>query len=158
MFENTALWAIDSLGEMQLKSLANLLAAERMANPQAKAYGPVTAGPAIDAERNGLPITIREAARFIASSSARRANPSAAAPTVVRNTSSVAIATLKPSPGWPSSREAGTKQSSKRIVATGCGEIISSRSTTLNPGVSASTTKAEIPLAPAASPVRANTT
>ena len=38
-----------------------------------------------------------------ASSSARRAKPSAAAPTVERKTSSVAIAILKPSPGSPSS-------------------------------------------------------
>ena len=44
---------------------------------------------------------LRVLARCSASSSARRAKPSAAAATEVRNTSSVRIATLKPSPAAP---------------------------------------------------------
>ena len=68
------------------------------------------------------------------------------------------MAILKPSPGLPISAEAGTRTSSNASRASGCGAITSSRSATLKPGVSAGTTKAEIPLAPGASPVRAKTT
>src|SRR5262249_52927576 len=80
--------------------------------------------------------------------------PSAAAPTVERNTSSVAIATLKPSPAAPRRLASGTRTPSNRSVASGCGAMTSMRSLTLSPGVAASTTNAESPLAPAASPVR----
>ena len=52
----------------------------------------------------------RVVARFSASSSARRAKPSAAAATEVRKTSSVRIAILKPSPSAPMRRDAGTRQ------------------------------------------------
>ena len=72
--------------------------------------------------------------------------------------SSVAIATLNPSPGLPSRFATGTRTPSKRSRASGCGAITSMRSATVSPGVSASTTKADSPLAPGASPVRANTT
>ena len=47
------------------------------------------------------PNICRVVARASASSSARRAKPSAAAATEVRKTSSVRIATLKPSPSAP---------------------------------------------------------
>ncbi|MNS29032.1 hypothetical protein D3C72_610250 [compost metagenome] len=50
------------------------------------------------------------------------------------------------------------RQLSKVIVASGCGAISSMRSLTSKPGVSASTTKALMPRAPGASPVRAKTT
>ena len=50
-------------------------------------------------------------ARVVASSSARRAKPSAAAPTVVRKTSSVAIACAKPRPRSPSRAAAGRRMS-----------------------------------------------
>ena len=48
---------------------------------------------------SGAPNRLRVAARSIISSKARRAKPSAAAATVERKISSVAMATLKPSPG-----------------------------------------------------------
>ena len=69
-----------------------------------------------------------------------------------------AIATLKPSPGPPRRMASGTRTPSNRSFASGCGAITSMRSLTLRPGVSASTTNAESPLAPAASSVRAKTT
>jgi pyruvate-formate lyase len=72
--------------------------------------------------------------------------------------SSVAIATLKPSPGPLSRFATGTRTASNESVASGCGAITSIRSVTEKPGASASTTKAESPLAPGASPVRAKTT
>src|SRR5215472_14947403 len=50
---------------------------------------------------SGVPKSLRLAARSTVSCNARRAKPSAAAPTVERKTSSVAIATLNPSPGAP---------------------------------------------------------
>ena len=50
---------------------------------------------------SGAPNNLRVAARSVISCSARRAKPSAAAPTVERKISSVDIATLKPSPGAP---------------------------------------------------------
>ncbi len=53
---------------------------------------------------SGAPNRFRVAARSVISCKARRAKPSAAAPTVERKISSVAIATLKPSPGAPSAR------------------------------------------------------
>ncbi len=71
--------------------------------------------------------------------------------------SSVIIATLKPCPASPSRLPTGTRQLSKRSVASGCGAITSMRSAMVRPGVSASTTKAEMPRAPGASPVRTNT-
>ncbi len=71
----------------------------------------------------GAPDNRRVVTRLTVSSSARRAKPSAAAPTVVRNTSSVAMAILKPSPGLPIIAAAGTRQLSKRRRASGCGAI-----------------------------------
>ena len=100
----------------------------------------------------------RWVARAIASSSARRAKPSAAAATEVRNTSSVRIAILKPSPAAPMRWAAGMWQPVKRSRASGCGAITSMRSAISKPGVSASTMKALMPRAPGASPVRAKTT
>ena len=87
----------------------------------------------------------RVVARCSASSSARRAKPSAAAATEVRNTSSVRIATLKPSPSAPMRCASGTRQSAKRRRASGCGAITSMRSAISKPGVPASTMKAEMP-------------
>ena len=63
---------------------------------------------------SGAPNSLRVAARSTVSCKARRAKPSAAAPTVERNTSSVAIATLKPSPGLPRRLATGTRTPSKR--------------------------------------------
>eukprot|EP01035_Chromulina_nebulosa_P038916 gene38915-52559_t len=62
----------------------------------------------------------------MASSSARRPSPSAAAPTVERNTSSVAIATLKPSPSSPSraSRKKTSRWSNSPATAP-CGRASS---------------------------------
>ncbi len=66
---------------------------------------------------SGAPNSWRLGSAHKVSSSARRAKPSAAAPTVVRNTSSVAIAILKPSPGLPISASAPTRQFLKRGCA-----------------------------------------
>ncbi len=105
------------------------------------------------------PLNIRRVvARASASSSARRAKPSAAAATEVRNTSSVRIATLKPSPAAPTRWAAGMRQPVKRSRASGCGAITSMRSAISKPGVPASTMNALMPRAPGASPVRAKTT
>ena len=109
------------------------------------------------------PNILREVARAIASSKARRAKPSAAAATEVRKTSSVRIATLKPSPSAPMRCVAGMRQPLKRRRASGCGAMTSMRSAIEKPGVSASTMKALMPRAPfaagsSASPVRAKTT
>ncbi|KAF1051701.1 MAG: hypothetical protein GAK34_01441 [Delftia tsuruhatensis] len=71
--------------------------------------------------------------------------------------SSVIMASLKPCPGSPRRCDTGMRQLSKRMVASGCGAISSMRSPMEKPGVSASTTKALMPRAPGASPVRANT-
>ncbi|MCY1234640.1 hypothetical protein D9M72_472280 [compost metagenome] len=71
--------------------------------------------------------------------------------------SSVRMAILKPSPGLPRSCDAGIRHVSKRSRARGCGAIVSMRSAITNPGVSANTTKAEMPRVPGASPVRAKT-
>jgi hypothetical protein len=101
---------------------------------------------------------LRVVARCSASSMARRAKPSAAAATEVRNTSSVRIATLKPSPGAPMRCVSGTRQFWKRRRASGCGAITWIRSAISKPGVPASTMKAEMPRGPGASPVRQNTT
>ena len=68
------------------------------------------------------------------------------------------MAILKPWPGAPSNCARGTRQSSKRRVASGCGAISSMRSAISRPGVLASTIKADRPFAAGASPVRANTT
>ena len=76
----------------------------------------------------------------------------------MRNTSSVRIAILKPSPDAPRRRSAGTRQPLKRSRASGCGAITSMRSAISKPGVSASTTNALMPRAPGASSVRAKTT
>ncbi len=74
--------------------------------------------------------------------------PSAAAPTVERNTSSVPIAVWKPRPGSPTRRSAGTRTASNASVASGCGEMTSSRSWMDSPGASPSTRNAESPRAP----------
>jgi len=74
--------------------------------------------------------------------------PSAAAATEVRNTSSVRIATLKPSPGSPMRWVNGIRQLTKRSRASGCGAITSMRSAISKPGVPVSTTNAEMPRAP----------
>ncbi len=71
--------------------------------------------------------------------------------------SSVIMATLKPCPASPSLAALGTRQFSNRSVASGCGAITSIRSAMVRPGVSASTTNAEMPRAPGASLVRAKT-
>ena len=107
-------------------------------------------------------------ARARASSSARRAKPSAAAATEVRNTSSVRMAILKPSPATPMRCAAGMRHCVKRRRASGCGAITSMRSAISKPGVPASTMKALMPrvsrrgtpwpAVPGASPVRAKTT
>ncbi|MNY13783.1 hypothetical protein D3C86_1469340 [compost metagenome] len=99
----------------------------------------------------------RDLARANPSSSALRAKPSAAAATDARKMSSVIMASLNPCPASPSRCVAGMRQLSNVMVASGCGAISSIRSLTSNPGVSASTTKALMPRAPGASPVRANT-
>ena len=101
----------------------------------------------------------RASARASASSSARRARPSAAAPTLGRKMSSVAIATLNPSPGAPSRcvvRHHAVLE--PQDGASGCGAIVSMRAATRRPGVFASTKNADSPRAPGASPLRANTT
>jgi hypothetical protein len=100
---------------------------------------------------------LRVVARCSASSSARRAKPSAAAATEVRNTSSVRIATLKPSPARRCAATAA-RGSCEAQRASGCGAITSMRSAISKPGVPASTMKAEMPRGPGASPVRQNTT
>jgi acyl-CoA dehydrogenase len=61
-------------------------------------------------------------------------------------------------PGVPSRAEAGRAMSSNRSVASGCGAITRMRSATSRPGASESTRKAEMPFAPGAWPVRANST
>ena len=104
------------------------------------------------------PNIVRDVARASASSSARRARPSAAAATLARNTSSERIASLNPSPLAPSRFDAGTRHARKRSVASGCGAMRSTRSAISNPAASASTTNALSPRLPSASPVRANTT
>ncbi len=98
---------------------------------------------------SGLPKAVRARAHAAASSSARRANPSAAAPTVERNTSSVASATLSPAPASPTRASAGTRHPSNSRVASGCGAMTRMRSDTRSPGLSASTTKAANPRSPA---------
>ena len=70
----------------------------------------------------------------------------------------VPVANRLGSPGDPSLFAIGTRHPWKRSVASGCGAMTSMRPATESPGVSASTTKADRPLAPGASPVRANTT
>ena len=83
---------------------------------------------------------------------------SAAAATEMRKTSRVRIAILNPSPPAPSRRDSGTRHPSKRSRASGCGAITAMRAAIDRPGVSASTTKALMPRAPGASPLRAKTT
>lgn len=60
MIEQTAIWGISALGEGQLKTLAGLLALERSANPDAQPYAAISAGPVADAERDGLPVMVRD--------------------------------------------------------------------------------------------------
>lgn len=60
MIEQTAIWGISALGEGQLKTLAGLLAAERAASPDAQPYAALSAGPVADAERDGLPVMVRD--------------------------------------------------------------------------------------------------
>ena len=98
---------------------------------------------------SGLPNDCAAARRApIASSSARRAKPSAAAPTVERKMSSVAMRELEAVAGLAEQRAAGTRQSVEGAAcASGCGAIIAIRSAIARPGVSASTTKARDALA-----------
>ena len=106
----------------------------------------------------------RVVARARPSASARRAKPSAAAATEVRNTSSVRIASLKPAPASARHCDAGMRQPSNARRASGCGAIVSRRSAMRRPGVSASTTKAAMDFVPRVSGAapgstwRANTT
>ena len=69
------------------------------------------------------------------SSSARRAKPSAAAPTVARNTSSVAIAMRKPSPGSPIIAPRRARAVLEGSRASGCGAIDFERSAIVKPVV-----------------------
>ena len=106
---------------------------------------------------SGAPCTWRVATRASASSSARRAKPSAAAATVERNTSSTDMAILKPAPrradqgAFRDATVAETETSQR--MRRDCFQTLNN----LQPGVSAGTTKADSPLAPGASPVRAKT-
>ena len=86
------------------------------------------------------PNIFRSLARASASSSARRAKPSAAPATVVRNTSRLRIASLKPCPASPIS---SAFASLNFTVAIGCGAMMSMRSEASTS--SASTMKAEMP-------------
>ena len=94
-----------------------------------------------------------------ASSSARRAKPSAAAATEVRNTSSVRIATLKPSPASPmrcagrhaAIGEAQARQRMRRDHVDALGDLEAGRAGVDDEG-------ARCRARPAPSPVRANTT
>lgn len=104
------------------------------------------------------PNIVRERARCTASAIARRAKPRPAAPTEVRNRSSVPIAMRKPCPGSPSSASPRTRQSVSRSVPSGCGAITGMRSLASSPGVPAATMKADRPFAPGASPLRAKIT
>jgi hypothetical protein len=94
---------------------------------------------------SAVPNSRRDVANATASSSARRAKPSAAAPTVERNTSSVPSATRIPFPGSPTRRVASTRQPSKRIVPNGCGASVSMRAGIETPGSSGVTTSATYP-------------
>ena len=89
--------------------------------------------------------SLRVVAKFSASSSARRAKPSAAAPTVTRNRFSVCIATLKPSPGSPSSSasDAVELEASQRVRRDDLDPLRDRE-----PGSSPRTMKAEMPRAP----------
>ena len=100
----------------------------------------------------------RACTRASVSCNARRAKPKAAAPTVDRNTSSTAIATLNPSPAWPINAASDTITPSSRNLAKGCGAITSNRSATDKPATSAGIKNADNPRAPGASPVRAKIT
>lgn len=62
MFENSLVWAVSELGEFQLTKLTQLLTHERAQRPDVKEYSSVAimAGTALDAERNGLPIAVRD--------------------------------------------------------------------------------------------------
>ena len=76
---------------------------------------------------SGAPKSLRDCACASDSSKARRAKPIAAAPTVLRKTSSVAIAILNPSPSFADAApqpERARRRS--RSVPSGCGEIVSS--------------------------------
>ena len=68
------------------------------------------------------------------------------------------MAILNPSPGAPIMAEAGTVTRSNFSRASGCGAMTSMRSATEKPGNFPGSRKAERPLAPGPSPVRANTT
>ena len=97
--------------------------------------------------------------RASASSSARRAKPSAAAATVERNTSSTDIAMLEAlAAARRSAPIAAPGSRSNRSRASGCGAITSSRSAISSPGVSRGHDEGrEAACAPGASPVRAKT-
>ena len=107
---------------------------------------------------SGAPNNRRSRARLSASSSARRAKPSAAAPTVVRKTSSVAMAILKAFAWRADHRGRGDA----RILEPDARERMRrDHLDALGDGKArdvAGTIKAEIPFAPGASPVRAKTT
>lgn len=60
MIEQSEAWAISPLAVTRLSKLEQQLLTERAANPQIKAYADVTAGPAAEAERADLPITVRD--------------------------------------------------------------------------------------------------
>ena len=83
--------------------------------------------------------------------------PSAAPATLARKMSSVCMASLKPPPGSPSSACAGSAQSVKRSVASGCGAITSMAALSSRPGACLSTMKALMPRLPAPGSVLANT-
>ena len=98
----------------------------------------------------------RDFAKLSASLSARRANPSAAAPTVTRNRFSVSIPIRNPSPGSPMIALAGMRTLSYFSRPNGCGAMTSIRSSTVT--ASAGTMKADSPRDPSPSPVRAKVT
>jgi hypothetical protein len=100
----------------------------------------------------------RSVLRLRASSNARCANPTVAAATVGRNSSSTRIAMANPWLRSPSTDAASTRQLSKRSVPTVCGGSTRSRSSSTTPGLRPSTSNAQIPLAPAAPSARANVT
>ena len=85
----------------------------------------------------------RGEAKVTASSSARRAKPSAAAPTVTRNRSSASWRCGTPGPGPPIS--SACMHFFEFQPARGCGAMTSIRSATVRPGSSPRTMKAEMP-------------
>ena len=82
--------------------------------------------------------------------------PTANAPTLGRNRSSVRIATRKPRSGSPSSSARPTRTPLKARLPIGCG-LIMSRCSPCRPGRSPGTANALTPRAPAPGVVRAKT-